>query len=437
MYASASLETLTSSEGVSRRREARLFSRSMLLHRTHASPEAAALVSTLVQDVVCPHKAQQGQLRASSVRKYHQIVSPFVADLLMSAAEGRWSKLATNTNSLPGYPGGAEAFKTMRSAMNAAGLIDELPGYTRSYMMFGAVQTRTSRTSFRPTAKLILLAERHGVRIKDCAAHFASGAVPTPVMVLEARAAKGSKGATPRRLEIEPTDLKAAVIREGVEGINRYLMEEGRIGGIAFTGLRRVFCNADQPGFDWQWHGRYYSAKGADAYETMEGGQVSRHQVVRIDGKKTAEVDISAAHLTILHGLLGLPFDPATDPYALEGVDRSKFKEWLTIALGAADPEAGGATLSKARAAGLERYPFLADLPTLGISALDLQYHEAEIMRRAMEQMMTVHKVGFLPVHDALMVSVGNEELAAQAIRAGFKQHFEEQGLTAVAPRGR
>ncbi|HUD91612.1 hypothetical protein [Sphingobium sp.] len=395
------------------------------------------MVSAIAEGVICPYKAQRGQLRHSSVRKYHQIVAPFLTDLLRAAADDRWSKLATNTNALPDYPGGAEAFKAMRAAMGAAELIDELPGYTRSYQMFGETQTRTSRTSFRPTPKLLQLAESHGVHLRDLKAHFRASTGLRPRAVLEARAAKDSKKTAPKAAEIDPNDPVASFIREGVQALNGHLLEDGRIEGISFAGLRRVFCNADQPGFSWQWHGRYYSARGADAYEAMEGGQASRQRVIRIDGHPVAEVDISAAHLTILHGLLELPFDASTDPYALDSVDRVHVKKWLTIALGAADPTAGGATLSKARAAGLERYPFLKDLPALGISALDLQYHEAEIMRLAMDDLRTLHGIGFLPVHDALMVATGNEEKAAQAIRSGFQRHFEGRGLPPIIPRVR
>ena len=79
-----------------------------------------------------------------------------------------------------------------------------------------------------------------------------------------------------------------------------------------------------------------------------------------------------------------------------------------------------------ARRAGLLRYPFLARLPELGISTLDLQFHEAEILRLAMEELMAEHGVGFLPMHDALIVPRSHAELAREAIRGGFRRYFQE-----------
>ncbi|UXC90518.1 hypothetical protein EGM87_16015 [Sphingobium sp. RSMS] len=439
MHGSTSMDALGGPEGLSARRDARTFGRSMLLLGSPMSPEASALVTAIVNTVVCPFKARQGQLRTSSVRKYHEITGPFLTDLLDAARANRWSQLATNTNALPSYPGGSEAFKAMRAAMADAGLLNELGGYRRSFEQFGEIVTVSQPTSFRPSSQLLKLAGDHGVRLEDFEAHFRPSKAKKPVaaQALEARAAKGTKKDKAKRLPVDPRDPKAAAILGDLERLNGFLLEDGRVSGIAFAGIRRIFSDADQPGFDWQWHGRFYSMPGADAYENMEGGSEARAKVIRIDGKAVVEVDISAAHLTVLHGLLHLPFDPSQDPYDLPGVDRDRVKRWLTLALGASDPQAGGWSLRKPRAAGLGRYPFLGDLPTIGISSLDLQYHEAEIMRRAMLDLMDNYDIGFLPVHDALMVAKGNEEIAAQAIRKAFQGHFEALGLPAILPRVR
>ena len=93
------------------------------------------------------------------------------------------------------------------------------------------------------------------------------------------------------------------------------------------------------------------------------------------------------------------------------------------FALGSQGSNHGGNRLKKAKLACLAKYPFLADLPQLGISILDLQFHEAEILRLAMEHLMQ-QDIGFLPVHDALLVAEGNEEVAVAAIRAAYMQYF-------------
>lgn len=443
------------------RRDARTYSRAMLLEGGPISPEGAALVEVLVVEVISPHQASQGQLRPSSVRKYHEVTGPFLADLLFAASVGVWSNRETNTNALTGIPGGAKAFKTMRKAFGIAKLIEELPGYLRSFDISGEGHIKAARTSFRPTPKVMALVERIGIALPDLSTHFTVGRAPEPEpsAILEKRAAKVSTGAAPKRLPIEPTDPKAAQIVSQMVKLNGHLMEEGRIEGIAFAGLRRVFNNGDRMGFNWQWHGRFYSMPTGDSYENMEGGGATRCRVIRIDGEKVEEVDVSAAHLTILHGLLELPFDDSRDPYEifdygakpLPGrtpsgriksfdlppatlVDREQVKAWLLIALGASDSAVGGPKHNKARRGALLRYPFLGNLQHLRIGTLDLQYHEAEIMRLAMDELMEDHGIGFLPVHDALMVAKSNVDLAKQAIKNGFRRHFRETLGMASAP---
>jgi len=404
------------------RRDARTFSRAMLLKGGPSSAAGASLVGKIVDTVVAPYRAPKGPV---ALAKYHAITGAFVSDLLFAARADRWSKLETNTNALTGLPGGATAFRTMREAMGAAGLLEELPGYTKTETVFGQVQVRSARTSFRPTPRLLEIAEEEGAGLARLADHFTLGelAVPGPRDVLEARAARLEKGQRPRKLDVDPTDPRASAIIAAMQRLNVHLMAPGRITGIAFAGLRRVFSNADQPGFAWQWHGRFYSMPGADGYEYMEGGAAARARVIRIDGAEVAPVDISASHLTILHGLLEVPFDPSSDLYRIPGVDREQVKEWLLFALGSSSASIGGPKYNRARAAALHRYPFLADLEELGHSTLDLQFHEAEILRLAMED-LAERGVGFLPVHDELMVAKGNLQMAEDALKRAFQRYF-------------
>jgi hypothetical protein len=214
--------------------------------------------------------------------------------------------------------------------------------------------------------------------------------------------------------------------------LNAFLLEPGRIEGITFAGLRRSFNNADHPDFAYQWHGRYYSLPQGDLYEHMEGGKTTRQRLIKIDGEPAVEVDISASHLTILHGLLGVPCDGEGDPYGLLGHDRETVKAWLLLALGSSGASHGGNRFLAVKKAGLARYPFLADLPTLGIGPLDLHYHEAEILGLAMEDLME-RGIGFLPIHDALMVAERNAGGAVDAIKRGFDRYFRGRlGLTVV-----
>jgi hypothetical protein len=371
------------------------------------------------------------------IQKYRAATEAFLADLLTAAYEGRWSKLSTDSGRLVTVPGGKSAFQTMREAMGAAGLLEELPGYYRTYKIFGQDQRKASRTCFRPTAKLLSLANGHGVPLTGARDHLAFKAPPKPtvVEVLTLVATKVGEG-RPQRLPIPHDDPEAAKITSEIERLNAFLLAEGRIGGIAFAGLRRSFNNADRPDFAYQWHGRYYSMPHADHYETMEGGKETRQGLVLIDRKPAREVDISASQLTILHGLLGEPFDPSRDPYDLPALDRELVKRWLLLVLGSCGSAHGGNPLKKVKIAGLARYPFLAELPNAGIGPLDLQFHEAEIIRLAMEDLMA-QGIGFLPVHDALLVAEGNEPSAERALKNAFRVYFLERLGLPLAPSPR
>lgn len=93
-----------------------------------------------------------------------------------------------------------------------------------------------------------------------------------------------------------------------LEELNAYL-ETVLIEGFAFSGLRRIFNNGDQPGFAWQWGGRFYSVPGGDDYMRWKGGKAARADAIRLQGERVGEVDLSASHLTVLYGLLGERFD--------------------------------------------------------------------------------------------------------------------------------
>jgi hypothetical protein len=427
-------------EHVSDRRDARTFARSMLLVGGPRSQQAEALITTIINHVIVPFRGLTVQIRPTMQRRYREALGPFLADLLHARAAGRWSKLRTANSELRKYPGNPTAFKGMRDAMGSQGLLEELPGFRdrpdegdESY-----TQPPSAPTSFRPTARLLQMAKEHGVTMSNLAAHFGRGkaSAPTPSDMIEARAMK--TGLTPktrraekvRRVPIDPTDLKASTLVADMKGLNAFLMQDGRIEGITFAGLRRLYSNADRPGFRWQWGGRFYSVPSGDAYERLSdgskspgAGRTARKAVLRIDGEEVEEVGLSAAHLTILHGLLGLPFAPDAGTYSFPGIEREDVKTWIMRALGTSSPEGGGKRYARARRAALERFPVLRGLAAHGISTHDLQYHEAEIMMMAM-QALRAEGIGFLPVHDALCVPQSKRAIAATALKDAFARYF-------------
>jgi hypothetical protein len=438
MHAYTPLEALALTD----RRDARTFARSMLLAGGPKSPEADGLISTIIATVIIPHREGRVQARPSMLRRYQEALGPFLADLFHGNRAGRWSKLRTNNGVIDTYPGRATAFGAMRAAMVAGGLLEELPGFFREEETFGQSYQQAAMTSFRPTPHLLQMAEGHGVTVGNLPAHFTVGSIKPPRScdVVEARAAKAAKGDRPAPLPIDPADPTASALIARMEGLNAFLMAPGRVEGIVFAGLRRLFSQADKPGFRWQWGGRFYSMPRGDAYESMSdggedgAGRRARAALLRIDGEEVEEVDLSAAHLTILHGLLGLPFDASRTSYALPGLDPGEVKRWIMIALGASDPNAGGPRCATVRREGLKHFPVLNGLAAHGISTHDLQYHEAEIMMMAMRELQS-QGIGFLPVHDALIIPKSKHGIAAHALTGAFERYFTETLKMPAAPR--
>ena len=83
----------------------------------------------------------------------------------------------------------------------------------------------------------------------------------------------------------------AARIKGGINHLNTFL--SGRVDGIAFAGLRRIYNDGDVEGKRWRRGGRYYSLKRAEQYELM--GEMARVKAIRLDGRTRAQV--ISAHL--------------------------------------------------------------------------------------------------------------------------------------------
>lgn len=64
---------------------------------------------------------------------------------------------------------------------------------------------------------------------------------------------------------------------------------------------------------------------------------------ITINGEPVAEVDVRASHLSIMHGLLGLPL-PDDDLYRFPEVPRDVAKAWVTATLGKGSPVVRWAT---------------------------------------------------------------------------------------------
>lgn len=412
------------------------------------SPLAEAAVEALFQEVVKPRMAGR-QERPSSIKKARAALGALLGDLCRYRSQGRDGKHGVTPKDFSTADLGfaRTSFMLVKEALGDADLLRFKPGWNFTGEGFDGSVTRYggSLTIFRLAPSL---ADRLGALCgPDASKHWSHGRpkVRPEEPLLSLRSCKDNDGEAvelPYSIE-EPS---VADLLRRLERLNHFL--SGRVDGVAFGGLRRIYNDGDVPGKRWKRGGRYYSLKGAEQYEMM--GEWGRVKTILLDGEIVAEVDIRASHLTVLHGLLGLPFDPGrSDPYACGDVHREAVKAFLTASFGRGNLRANrwyprsleayaekrsgrnlsaDYTVEEVRSAVLARYPFLRRLEELSINSLNLQWHEAEVLTLAIESLMD-RNIPSLPVHDALLVPESRLEEAKLALRRAFAVHFRSELL--------
>jgi hypothetical protein len=236
-------------------------------------------------------------------------------------------------------------------------------------------------------------------------------------------------------LALDADDPELRRIIEAVEAHNAFAASL-TVEGCTPPRWRRIFTA------DWRLHGRWYAAGPEPSCVYQNMSEDERLREVRIAGEAVVEVDVSAAHLSILHGLHGLPL-PTGDLYVVvPDVPREVVKAWLTASIGRgkAKPSWSDRATGEQRAydaalicgAMLEAYPFLADLPGIvpadlrrahgkrrGLVSHFLMGIEAAALTAAMEHLRSM---GFLalPMHDGLIVQASAERWAAAGLEAAF-----------------
>jgi hypothetical protein len=406
--------------------------------------EAESLVESLVQ-TVAPASALA---RPSFVERYRKVIGAFVADLLSVAARSRGGKRSMSSNdfSLREDGFGYQVFRKVVEGFLALDLIQFRGGWKRvatdAFDTPGfTIRSGGDYSFFRATPTLLGLAEEHGAfPFQD---HWRTGRLPltSKAPTLELRAAKGADQRQGALLPYDPSEKTAARFLHDLEETNAFL-HAADIGGITHNGLKRVFNDGNVPGKRWRRGGRFYSRRGGDRYEMMDGDE--RRSIITIQGESVAEVDISACHLTIYYGSQRGPFDAAAnDPYG-SGETRLPIKLCVASMFGKGNadamrwsPRSGidyakempGRVLSvdfafsDIKRLALEQHPILHGLSATAMTALDFQFHESEIIGTAM--MLLRHwGVPSLPVDDSLIVPGSKVAEAEVAIQKGFQIYF-------------
>lgn len=430
------------------------------------SVAATRFVDRLLAEVVEP--AITTQKRASSQHKRRIAVGALLSDLFdiqRGLGDGKQPRVGAHGMSAGSFRqeelGFAyDTFKASLGTLEAAGLVERVAGQARWQVHFGKVMNIGGvQTKFRPTANLIARAEASGVHVDAWHDHWcrvrpgtAAPQSSSPLLILRAeKVREKSKANAAVDLPFDPDGAIPKRHIEEVSALNAFLAAQD-IGGLAFPGLCRIFSNGDHPGFAWDQGGRFYSRRGGHRYEHW--GAAKRCADITLNGEAVGEVDISASHLTLFHALLDQPFDAQHDPYEIEGFPRAIVKAWVAQAIGSGNPrpfqwsktatadyedELAGLELRddypvrEVGAAVTDKHPALIDLKTSGLSTLTLQFHEAEILRLAMEDLMLRQHVPVLPIHDALIAPRSKLEVAKDAIINAFGKYLS--GLIGHRPQ--
>jgi hypothetical protein len=251
-----------------------------------------------------------------------------------------------------GAPVGRRTFQTVMRFLKQAGLVHHKAGLRPPPLARLAMGQKPEGLSSRywPTPTLLGLAEGFGLTpalLGSAFCYVAPGQVPKAVPPVALRPFSrqdwSDPGRTPRRpgrLRVDPVvslqDAAGLSLGEDVAAQNA-LAAATRITGCLPPRWHRVFLGS------WQLHGRWY-ATGSGPYWQMDSEVRSG---IRIAGQPTLELDVRASHLTLLHGLLGVPL-PAEDPYAGIGAPRAAAKQWVMETLGRGRPSRKWARSSKA-----------------------------------------------------------------------------------------
>lgn len=402
-----------------------------------ASPQAERMLDALVA-LAERHESRAGRGNrrgAGSTAKLRLALAALVGGLLLNASEGEpraWCFALTRASAFSGQPIGHCQFTTARLAMVAAKLVEEVAGHTE----FHAAGIKRWATRFRLTAKALKLAERHGLTLRNFGRHWrrstADLAPPAPVIL---KALSGRVG--PRKLAGEelplPRSRRTGALAAEVDEFRAFVRQH-EIGGCDPVVLRRQFTET------LDYDGRWY-ALGSNSYQSLPE---QRRLRLTIDGEPVAELDLHAAGLSVVHGLLRLPLPKGDLCARVRGLPREVVKRWIVAAIGkgamltswpaavregllAAGISHNDFPARDVGAAVASRYPFLRSLAAeLGcvhnprLTGLRAQNVEANAITAAMFALKR-RGVLALPMHDALIVPDSTAAVAKRALRDAFK----------------
>jgi hypothetical protein len=311
--------------------------RGLSLSANPISARATAVVTEIAAQVA-NYEATSGtrktSRRQSGLDKQRQAVAAIVGGLLRHW--GRREPHAVFRSRTPaaftGGPVAARQYLSACDALVALGLIHQ----SRS-IRYGLLWDDKGPEVFLgkaprlwPTQSLLDIVGQHCLTPATLAEDFGDTYPTKPPVVpepLQVFALKQKEGAEKRPIRIRHGNPEATRIREEVASYNEWVAQHD-IRGCLPPRFKRVFTALRLLG------GRWYAVGNEGNYQLLSETERVR---ITIDGEPIVEADVRASHLSIMHGLLGLPL-PEGDPYEFPDVPRSVAKAWITATLGKGSP---------------------------------------------------------------------------------------------------
>ena len=392
--------------------------------------------------------------RQAGLEKLDRAIAAVVGGVLLSWESGRPAYRSLHVSELASPAAGGRQLRAVLDGLMALQLVRSVSGKRFAYQWGDGLSSHGVAPRFWPGTTLLALATEKGITPSTVRDHFKVIAAekPKPVRQPVTRkpiVAPGRRRQASISLPIDfDGDSTARAIRRSVESFNAFA-SQFQVLGCDPPQWRRAFGPA------WSLGGRWTSVASGVCYQNLRAAR--RLEGISIDQTRVVEIDVRASHLTIIHGLLGLPLPAGGSLYAgLDGVPEDVAKAWVTGTLGKGwpvakwsaeslrsalkkrvplnehDPKVVGRLLAA-------RYPFLgnpaealrgpAGLDDLGhiAPAKTLLTHrlmaiEANAITAAME---TLRDAGLLalPLHDSILIRGSYEREGVAALQDAFRVH--------------
>ena len=378
--------------------------------RTHAAHE---LVARIRSDIEGLEHSRVRKRRQLSGAKFSGAIERFVGDLLRAKAGTTAPALIFRSIGKSNFdhdPVKYETFTKVLKGLKELGLVRHRKGQTRFRKMqfdpgdFISVALLGRASRFSATGKLLRLAGQYGIGSDNVREHFAPEPPMFPLVLKDYAGGRGRKKAKGPRINFKHT-AETRRLEADIRSLNQFLAGVKLTGG-EHGGYIRVFNNNS-----WKAGGRLYSV-GGRSYQQMHE---TKRQKMTINDEPVAEIDIKASQLTIYHAMMDEALEGSNDPYARAGIDRWVAKKWVVISFGNGAPamkwpdetvedyeehrqehkkETGKELPDLPRAKDvaqkmLETFPALKNLGFDLELWAELQFHEAEAVRRRLRDLVS------------------------------------------------